>query len=393
MSDNQEEYNYQGSYVLERIKITNNGGDSVDLRNLMGELNVYEDLFQFMTGAVFVIDGIDLINKMKIVGGEKISIAWNTNGKESIEIEGRITAITDRTKTENHLQGYWLRFCSEEYYKAISNTLSRSYEGTYHEIVSKLYNEYIKVNKDLTTDNSAGLASIIIPNWRLDQCLVKLARKARDNDLGPFIIYETVDSFEYKSLNELMKQPEYTNYFYEPSNISNLSPTDRFVSFSDYDHNECFNKLQKCLNGIYARQHRILDLDTKDIQTFDFEFNDKLSKMSLLGSELIEDDDIDKKVLTFDFGKYDDDGIAAQFVRDGVLTELTSLSLNAVVAGDSELRCGYVIKFDIPIIHQDDASLKTEEFASGKRLITALKHTITKESYTCTLQAMKNSLG
>jgi hypothetical protein len=274
--ENREEYNYQGSYFIDDLKITNSSGEFVDLRNLMGELNIYEDLFYYMTGAVFIIDGIDLINKMKIVGGEKIFISFATNGKENIEINGRLTAITDRTKTENHLQGYWIRFCSEEYYKAVSNTISRVYEGQYHQIANKLYDEYIKSKKDFNFDDSIGLTKIVIPNWTLDKCLTKFASKARDDKLGPFLLYETVDKMEFRSLNKLMEQEEYATYFYEPSSITNLTPTDRFTSFSQYDHNSCFDKLSKCAGGIYDRQHKIMDLDTKDIQTIEFKHDANL---------------------------------------------------------------------------------------------------------------------
>lgn len=91
---------YATDFQLDELTLTSSSGQQVDLRLVMRELILYEDLFaNVMTGSVFISDTQDIINLLPVIGGEYLSVTLlkpSTTAK--IQKTFRIYKITNRRK-------------------------------------------------------------------------------------------------------------------------------------------------------------------------------------------------------------------------------------------------------------------------------------------------------
>lgn len=75
------------------------------------------------------------------------------------------------------------------------------------------------------------------------------------------------------------------------------------------------------------------------------------------------------------------------------MVQLSSVEQTIEVTGDSDMRAGLVVEFDIPAPESMDTKFKRERFFSGKSLVSAIRHRLTRDQYMMYMTLSKDSLS
>ena len=148
---------YQGTddFRLKSLKITSPNGGFFDIRNIFVSLNMYEDLFSnCMSGDLTLIDSGNIKKFLPIIGQEeKVEIEYETPGADLIKLEFFTYGLPQRVvNNTGRKQLYTMKLVSEETYMDLQTKFSRSYKGSVTDIIKKIFDEKLKISKDLTID-------------------------------------------------------------------------------------------------------------------------------------------------------------------------------------------------------------------------------------------------
>ena len=170
----QESYK-PSAVIIESMDLTNfDGSKTIDIRDFVAEINIYEDIFQCqIMGDLSIQDSKELIEFFPIVGEETIEIRFRVPTRDlqnSINLKKmRVYKIGDRTasgKNVGKIQTYTLYFFSSEILTNLNTRVSRSFNTmTASNIAKIVFDDYLKSDKKFEIENTVGTLKTVIPNW------------------------------------------------------------------------------------------------------------------------------------------------------------------------------------------------------------------------------------
>lgn len=119
------------NFDVKVLEIINSGGQTVDLRKIYIELQLFQDIYSsVMSGSIIVQDGHDIFSNFYFCGNEylKLSIDKPSLGKP-IEKIFRIYKTGSRKPASDSGQTFVLYFCSEELVFSNQKRVSKAYKG------------------------------------------------------------------------------------------------------------------------------------------------------------------------------------------------------------------------------------------------------------------------
>ncbi len=175
-------------YELDTLMIVASTGAAIDVKQIMVELNLYEDLFaNVTTGDLLLSDTQNLCNTLPLVGHEYLMVSFKKAGQkkaQSYTKTFRIYRMADRRRVGLNTDAYILHFCSEELILNDVVRISKSYRGkTIASIIKDIALNYLKIDAEKLSQISTtfGVYDWVIPNWKPFQTINWLANRA----LGP----------------------------------------------------------------------------------------------------------------------------------------------------------------------------------------------------------------
>src|SRR5579872_7058022 len=153
MSDNRQPSGLiaTSDYKIDNLIIATSAGNSLDVRNIMLSLDLYEDIFApTMTGQIVLGDGADIISNFGLHGNEYIIMKLDKPSLgQPITKVFRIFKISDRRIGDNGLQNYTIHFCSEELILSTQILISNAYKGMQiSAIVNDILTNHLGVSKN-----------------------------------------------------------------------------------------------------------------------------------------------------------------------------------------------------------------------------------------------------
>ena len=186
---------------------------SVDLRDMMEELNIYDNMFlPSMSGNIVIKDALGLAKRLKFDGTEylKIDIGKDADNLK-IEKTFRVYKLSGKQEDNSTSVSYILHFCSEEFLYSEQKKINQVYEDTYSNIARSILLDYIEVPSskymDGFHDESYGIKKVNIPNLKpfaaIDWCM----KRALDiYDAPSFVFFENRSGYNMCSLYSLIEQ-------------------------------------------------------------------------------------------------------------------------------------------------------------------------------------------
>lgn len=207
-------------FEIKKLEISPKEGDPVDLTFIFSRLIIKESLFVgLLLGEVHVIDTQSLIEKLPIVGEEKINIIVDYPEKsikkdnEQINIKGIVYRVDNRKRATNqkNLENYTIHFCHEIVLTDKSERVSKTYkEGKISEYVGSIAKDYLKLEDSIEIEETEGEFPVTIPNLNPISA-IKFLINYSFNEEGKktmYLFYQDREEFKFKSIEKLIEEKQ-----------------------------------------------------------------------------------------------------------------------------------------------------------------------------------------
>lgn len=420
MIDQQDFYQKQFHVDVREISLETETGNKLDIRPLLIQLNIYEDLFTpTLSGNIVISDQNDLLGKMPLHGKETLKIIFKTPGlenhKDYIDKTFSVYKIDGITKNENkNIQTYSLFFTTKEFIENARQLVSKSYFGTPSQIIEKVFNEYFPTGKLEELSASKNTVSFVSPGWKpftLINWLSEVSISEEYANSHRFVFYETLDGFHFKDISEMLG--DRVEYYYSSNDsllqtIPGVNTTDsankysffnQIVSMSVINPIDPYNRLKK---GSYSNTILEHDITHKKYSSVITNYNTEFTKINhVYNNPLITD--IDDLFIS-------PDSLVMFVATNGPETEYQNTRVNRLsqmnlmgeqkiaitVHGNHSLRVGKMINVVLPrnidITDLKDSKELVDETFSGNYLISAVHHIIVGTGYSCRVELIRDSL-
>lgn len=396
-SQSKSAYNPLAQFNISAIKLYRDGwadNEKYDIRDMMFEFNIYEDIFDgSMSACIVLADYANVVDNFPIVGGERIDIFYKTPiddyeqklsfavakvGARHIELDGSEFSVEE------------LHLVTPERLVESDYALSNHYEGTYKDIIQQLI-EHGGSEKNVKADETLYVQSFIAPLWPPLKCCEHIAKRAIGPKFEPFLFFETVDGYNFRSVKELTSQKAFARYKIEPGRVfSDREDFDRkFRRVLKYEILESGNRMrQRDEMGFGGTIYFIDPINVR--YNLDSRFYDEMVKSEGYAK-------VDKYPLYSGWHGIktgvelarEDKSHEGAFYRKFYMALMDNFRIKVLVPGDSSLRAGMVIELDVP--DKSVSRYQKEQMTSGRWLIASLKHLIKREAYSTVLELVKDS--
>ena len=419
-----------GDFKVDEVSITTSTGLVVDLLGSVMHVTFFESLENAaISGNILLTDHVNLVAIGPIIGQEFIKLKLRTPGMSGengvIDFSKNVLVVTSmktRDNIGNGQQAVLLDFSSAEMLKNERTKLNSSYEGTCSELFRKIMRSDLDCTKELFVEPSEGIKKIVFPNVRPIHAIHMLKRQAiaRDGLNSPYIFYEDLKGFHFRSLASMYANPSVMKY---TTSIAGSKPANVFEDLRTVLSHQIIGNGDTLLSqrlGAYGSNLTIYDTFAKKQTRQQFNYLNSFSKIShansLVGGRpgksfpLVNSSPIEPTGTISDFPAksflvptsrfHDADGVDQGTinyhntengnypyvggdtkkwlqVRESMLTHLElGITANLEVHGNTLVNAGDMIEFNLP----SQTAAKTEKnekydfFFNGQFLIKKIRH-------------------
>lgn len=386
-------------YDVKTLNLINSGGQTVDLRKIFLEIQLFQDLFSsVMSGSILVNDGLDHFYNFYFCGNEYLEISIDKPSlNKPIEKYFRIYKVDGRKAGSDASQIYQLYFCSEELIFSNQKLVSKSYKGqkTADIIKDVLVNELkVDSSKIKTIEQTSGVYDYVVPNYRPFEAIQWAVSRSYDaSKKFCYFFYEDRDGYNFKSYSTMIKQKPLKTLKYEVKRAdqdpaTNRDSIDKFEIVNDFDI------LTSLTNGAFASKLLSVDIFTQSFKTETYSIDTAESQKNLLNpyKPLNGLRNQDNKPITsthdaffrtfvsINDQPFEKDSDANKWLMNRALhmALMHNSKIRIVIPGDIFLKVGDVVKYEFPRFEGADAKGKdVDEYRTGNWLVTAINHKFT----------------
>lgn len=406
-----------GEVVIEKLSILS-GRKRYDIKDFVLETVIFEDIFSnTMSGYVVIKDSASFITQLPLIGGtELIEVKFRTpQYSTTIEKTFFITGISERIMSEK-TQAYVLNMMSKEALTDNITRVSKKFSGTTHDIIGKIYKDYLFSNKNLiTTEAHASSVSVVSPYWsplKLINWICNRSYKTVPNVL----FFESNKSFYLASVESLIRrgvQNVFGAYSYIPNAsqpgstdvntkykmIQSISPVTMSDVLRDQDFGYYSSKL--ITHDITTKQYLEFTSDQYQYHKKVFNLHDK-GNTQTYSESVPRNPDGFRSVRTKQFNMFEENKDpnyeAWAMQRNSLIQEAQHLKLNIEVAGRTDIEVGVVLNLTIPKATNKDITSQNinnyiDPYLSGLYLVTAIRHSFLVNKHTMYMEVMKDSFS
>lgn len=405
---------FAGDFSLKEVRLypvldENNiagGSKYLEIKELVQEITLYESIISTSLCCQIIIQDIgnNLIGELPLIGQERIEIIIST-AYANYNLNFYIHKIDGRVMQEKN-QVYLIHAVSKE---ALMNEYTRLRERIDGKKAEAFLKEKIKTisNKqfDKYIDETLYPFDMYVPNWRLFDTAIWMSRRAVSskykNSVG-YLFYETLDGFNFKSLDVLFNADPYPNkntkYTFIQGNTSASGTDSNNYRIMNYSSPKAFDIFEDLRNGAFCHNSIYVDINNRSYQNFVTNVSQYWDDMTHLNKmppfpnkELLTRPTRlvyrPTTISTFDWKELDANQIEDKKNIDEVnknfektiyryyFLEYNKLEIS--IPGDLKLRAGNVITISIPSPKKDSSNKVVEDKRiSGKYLVHSIKHSI-----------------
>jgi hypothetical protein len=420
MALRQDGLRFPGDVDIDRIEIFSANGAGVEVTDMVAEIQIFEDMFApCVTGTLAITDNIDLVNKFPFVGEEKVLIKIKTPAmpdlKETrIDQEFYIYKMTDRKVLGDKQIFYMLHFCSFELIADANIKLSRSFNGKISDIVTKIIkSEIVKTKMDLVVDETKNSVKYVSNYWSPYKNINYLLERAQNKDGTPnYVFFENRRGLNFVSLSGIFSLDDKESYTFDsfqrtPKTHGSIqNPNEQFARFLDYTIETGFDYLQRTNSGMFGSKMIAHDILTKKYSTQNFNMFQFFDSEKHLNKYPVSSTDVlaRNNANIYNYPKYmnnvngfGDDGAQNWLQRrTSLMAQTNAYRMTAEILGRTDITIGEVIYIKIyksaAVNKSDDNDSLVDNMFSGRYVISALNHRITREKHEIHMECLKDSL-
>ena len=428
-----------GDVRIKKLILAKEDGTSLDILDYLIELNLYESIFSpTLTGSITLGDSRNLIQSFPLLGEEILFFEATTpSSGVSIEKAFRLHSIVEKNyATEGATQVYTIQFTSVELFRDISNPIYRSFEGTPSEIVGQIFEEYLRVprnveglNKNLTADSSytplflfsasTNLIKFVSPGWTPIQCINWLCAHAEPygEKAADFLFWESNKSFYFGTIEDIISIKDEVNagtYYYSAAMMnSDASIQSKMMAVRDISFKKLYDQLQNKMEGFLSSRLTTVDLINKRYDNYDYDYTNNFGRYNHLETDNaipLHSTNTSRNPLVHRMVNYSLPDMFTGFTnnysesfkfvygnRRSNIMRLNNLIIKLVIPGRTDLEAGSVIDLILPRgfpnSPEDTNTNARDPMYSGKYLITSINHKFNPITHFITMNVTKDSLS
>lgn len=429
---------------VEEVTITNiENGTTVDLSNFMVELNLFEDIFApCMSGTIVIVDSMNLITDLPIIGTELITIKVRTPTLEDhpsniIEKTFQLYSIENRALNDDRGQIYSLCFISREGYLDRVSTISKTFRGSTDEIVAKIYTDYLNIERRADVPGKKTSLKIldtphfskvtyVSNNWTPFKNFNFISKRVKGNTLmgADYVFFESNKSFYFSSIEALIassfNEGIFEEYVYEL--VENTIPRRKAGECSGNVFPPAMTRIEtitmpKTLDlldgldsGYFSNSIYGYNLITKEFSVRTYDINgefDKFVKTDAnmpVPSGVLKNPFANTAIVSYNSQLHNDYGLTNEtygersVFRRSYLNSFNQYKFEITIPGRTDIEVGKLINILYPagkVKVDGEIGLDNifDSYLSGPYLISAIHHKIGIERHVMVLEVIKNGLG
>lgn len=410
-----------GSYDLKFVDILKANGESVNVREQIDSITIYEDMYSpFITGKLTFRDTFDLPSILGRSGRDLVRFHITTPIviDETLDIKGTyfIYKAGERELVRDRTQMYNLHFISIESLFDINSQISRRFAGSADELVKKICSEYLSTTKKIETDPSIEQLRYVSNFWSPTKNLEFLSQHARTGSGDTsFLFFENRDGFVFKTISSLAAQPILQSFFASDYSIDveanstsmrlgevTRNPVkDYRVIHGSYRVKTMYDYMGAQQAGAIASKMTTYDIVKKkiDLPEYRMSISGILNENSLFRPDVINSTNPVRMHMMKHFSSNahqnnsTNSGFAQQRVAE--MHMLNSSRIEIDVYGRTDYTVGKKVFLGVnatkPIDRTTDIADTEDTNYSGNYLITAIRHVFDRTSHISTIELSKES--
>lgn len=387
-----------GHFDLKSCLIQNyDRSKTTDISNLITSFTITEGINQVMISCTLnLLDTTNLLDDFPIQGEELVTIEIEDffGTEQSYEFQVyKISPVQQDYASKKLL--YSLSMYSLDFMRTETFEVRKSYTGNIETTVSDIYAEYFTGNKDMDTEQTDGVQTLVIPALTPFESMLFLARKAytQASPSATFRFFETRDDFKFVTYEELISRvdrnniPEEKMYTYYDPKTMESTPEESMKNLLSYQVTKRFNLLSEARSGAMINRTLLLDLSKKTIEETEYKHYEErdgqksvdVTQKPLHSSRFIEDffteDNILQSYIVFK------DTTKPESYYDEILPRRVStnyyfnaINVYAQAYGSFKFNVGDVIKIDLPRPSAETGDIEDHETQSGFYIVETIKH-------------------
>lgn len=410
---------FAGDVNLEEVTLRTLNGQSANITGQVISLEIYEDMFTpFMSVSVVLRESVDYINLFPFVGEEYLEIKVSTpNIDQKIDSSFYIYKITDRMYTKEREVAYTLKGISKEYVVDANRKVSQTFKGNIGEIALTLAQKGgLNTDKTIFIESTTNKTAFTAAYWQPSKCLTYLATNAQNQNLSPtYLFYENRNGYNFRSIDELLKATTYHKFIKDNFTRSGMNdasvqatkdPQEDFKRILQLDVPVLSDYMEDIQTGRLKSRIVSHDLVTKQYTVKDFSVRKDtehpptlLNKNPAYSPYAATNSISTLMIMPRHFANYtsfaDVTNYSTAQKRMSFFQNLNKYKVNIEVLGRTDYTVGQVFELSIPKatqITKEQNETAEDEILSGRYILSAISHMITKEGHICNMELIKNSI-
>lgn len=414
-----------GEVSIEELTLISTNNVTISLIDYLIELNIYESIFSnVMTGEIILSDSANLIKHFPITGEEYLNVklrtpGFNDSAKYTIEKTFRVFTVEDRVLArDQNTQIYKLKLISPEAVADSYSILYSPFKGNVTKIVQDLFNNNLKIGKDLNVITGADNNIKFISNgWSPFKCINWLSKKTipSDGKACNFLFWESSKSFYFGSLETIFQDGNSIgDYRYAATGVAIGTDdiTEKMTLITDLTVLNGLDYIVGLDSGYFASKLIALNLYNKKQEVTFYDYVEEYAKYKHTSQSnpfpLFNKNTITRNVNSHVrvYPKYPNlhTGIKKNYNermgeiygnRLSNMKELDNLKLNIIIHGRTDVEAGQLINVKFPDMEppgeSEIAQDKIDNRYSGRYLITAINHKINLLNHSMSMEVIKDS--
>ena len=409
------EYNPAGAGGIKELFIKS-GEQKINLIPLLETIQINENLMSPSFGcALYLIDALDLINSLPIVGEEIVTCVLNTPPLGDRKYKFIVTAVDNVVSTAASTTSRYVLTLST--FEEVENALI-SVDTYLNDMISlsafKVYQNTLE-NVDNTTfnyhptgNNADYLANGLLPF----EVMTHLCGKAhsQDSTSSYFTFYRNIDGFNFHDVELLIRDnrdipvAEYT--YAESVRTSSSSPEDKwsndFYNIKNYVIDKRSNVGDRIYNGCLSSSVEEVDVISKRVSYHNYVAHAFFNNVKDFATDKTSinpnsNDFFEKYAYKINNQTtYITDATRSDVYAKSIIPRRLAYSLltqnmkiTVKVSGNIQLSVGKIIKLNLPTVHGFTVPKLSDELVSGNWLITGLDHITDGQDFQTSLNCIK----
>tara|TARA_Y100001938_G_scaffold150874_1_gene244008 strand:- start:421 stop:1944 length:1524 start_codon:yes stop_codon:yes gene_type:complete len=294
----------QGELIVDQITLINPEGAAFEITGLVSNLRFFESIEKyFVSGRLTLVDSIDLIKILKVVGQESITIQIrgrddSTDGdghysknENQIDKAFRVYAVSDEKITEiQNTKSYVLHFIDHKYFLANQVRLNKVMYGSYSKMLLQEWKDLLFKNKeepktltDYWDESYPYNRQLVCPDWTLSQLIdfCKMHASYYDDAFSNgFFFYGTLfGSHRFISFDSMLRNLIPVKFDTRPRNITVGTDSSHIdapftglnTQILKYERVQRANTVKSMFDGTYASNQNVYDPVKKQMHVIRFE--------------------------------------------------------------------------------------------------------------------------